>query len=76
MSGSGRHGVLPPGRARRWWVLALALIITVCCGVAYLLGWRQGLRGHELLQFFTVYLALPMAVALLLLFAYLRHPKA
>jgi len=43
-------------------------------GIAHLIQWQHGLRGHELLQFFTIYLAVPLALGMLLLFAYLRQP--
>lgn len=67
-------GLLPAGRAGRWWMLLLAVLLVVGVGLAHLIQWQRGLRGHELLQFFTVYLALPLAAGMLLLFAYLRQP--
>ena len=68
------RSVLPPDRARRWWVLALALLLVVGAGAVYLKQWLHGMRGHELLEFFTFFLALPLAVGMLLLFAYLKPP--
>jgi hypothetical protein len=50
------------------------VVLVIGAGVAHLIQWRNGLRGHELLEFFTIYLALPMAAGILLLFAYLRNP--
>ena len=69
-----RGGVLPSGRAGRWWQLLLAVLIVGGVGVAYIIKYQAGLRGHELLQFFTVFLAVPLAVGLLVLFAYLKNP--
>jgi len=69
-----RRSVLPPSRARRWWVLALALLLVAGAGGVHLWQWLDGLRGHELLEFFTFYLALPLAAGMLLLFAYLKPP--
>jgi hypothetical protein len=71
---SNEPGLLPAGRAGRWWVLLLAVLLAVGVGIAHLIQWQRGLRGHELLQFFTIYLAVPLAAAMLLLFAYLRQP--
>lgn len=69
-----QQGLLPAGRAGRWWVLLLAVLLVAGVGIAHLIQWRHGLRGHELLQFFTIYLAVPLAAGMLLLFAYLRLP--
>ena len=76
MSGAGKPPMLPPGRARRWWALVTALILSGGCGVLYVLQWTAGLRGHVLLEFFTFYLALPLAAAVLLLFIYFYDPAA
>lgn len=67
-------GILPAGRRKRWWLLLLAMLVVCAVGVVYLLKWNAGLRGFELLQFFTFYLAVPLASGLLLMFAYLRTP--
>jgi len=71
---SNKPGLLPAGRAGRWWLLLLAVLLVVGVGIAHLIQWQHGLRGHELLQFFTIYLAVPLALGMLLLFAYLRQP--
>jgi hypothetical protein len=68
-------GLLSPDRTRRWWMLALALVLTVGVALAYYLRSRGSASGQELLEFFTVWLAVPLGVGLLLLFAYLRPPK-
>lgn len=67
-------GILPAGRRNRWWLLLLAVLAVGAVGIVYLLKWNAGLRGFELLQFFTFYLALPLAIGLLLMFSYLRTP--
>jgi len=67
-------GILPSGRAGRWWQLLLAVLIVAAVGVGYIWKFNTGARGHELLQFFTIYLAVPLAIGLLTLFAYLKNP--
>lgn len=66
------RSALSPQRSRRWWVLALALLLVVGAGVLHLRQWLAGVRGHELLEYFTIWLALPLAAGMLLLFAYLK----
>jgi len=73
MDNDRKPGLLSAGHARRWWLLALALLLVIGAGVMHLVQWHQGLRGHELLEYFTLYLALPLAVGILLMFAYLRR---
>jgi len=65
-----------PDRKHRLWQLVAAVLIVLAVGVAYMLKWQNGLQGIELLQFFTFYLAVPLAVGLLLLFAYLRPVRS
>jgi len=69
-------GLTSPDRKQRLWQLVGAVLIVLAVGVAYLLKWQNGLRSVELLQFFTIYLSVPLAVGLLLLFAYLRPVRS
>ena len=62
----------PAARERRRpaWLLLSAALIALAAGGAYLWRWQQGARGVDLLGFTSVWVALPLALALVLLFAY------
>lgn len=68
--------LLSSGRAHRWWLLMLATLLVLGVGLAYFIAWRRGLVGLELLGFFSLYLAMPLTIGLLLLFAYLKVPRS
>jgi len=75
MDNSGRpRAVLHTPRAKRWWLLVLALLLVVGSGAIYLWKWLAGIRGAELLGFTSLYVAAPLAIGLLLLFAYFKQP--
>lgn len=62
------------GRGRPGWLLLIAAVLALAAGGAYLWQWRQGLRGVDLLGFTSVWVALPLALALILMFAYFSRP--
>lgn len=63
------------GRGGKVWLLVLAALIAVAAGAAYLWKWQQGLRGPDLLGFTSLWVALPLALALILMFSYFNKPK-
>jgi hypothetical protein len=67
--------LLDPSRARRWPWLALALLCIVPAGAAYFWHYFHGLRGPDLVGFAAEWVAAPLAVGLLLLFAYLSPER-
>jgi hypothetical protein len=67
--------LLDPRRARRWPMLALALLCIVPAGVAYIWQFAHGLRGADLVGFAAQWVAIPLGMGLLLLFGYLQVPK-
>jgi hypothetical protein len=67
--------LLDPKRARRWPWLILAVLFIVPAGTAYFVHYFQGLRGPDLVDFATQWVAAPLAVGLLLLFAYLNPAR-
>ncbi|HES58639.1 MAG TPA: hypothetical protein ENO21_04335 [Firmicutes bacterium] len=64
------------GRGRPVWLLVVAAVLAVAAGAAYLWKWQQGLRGVDLLGFTSLWVALPLALALILMFFYFSKPKA
>jgi len=66
--------VKPPVR-RRDWLAVLALLLAVASGGAYFWEHSRGVTGSELLQFTSLYVACPLALSVILLFAWLQYPK-
>ena len=66
--------LLDPGRARRWPLLVLALLVIIPAAVAYFWQYAHDVRGPALVGFAAEWVAIPLAVGLLLLFAYLNKP--
>lgn len=69
---SQRRQVKPPSPVWRNFALAMATLLAIAVGAAYLWQWLHGLRGEDLLRFASIYLCIPMGVSLLLLFAALQ----
>lgn len=67
----------PAPRRFAWHGAALltAALLAVASGAAYLWQWQLGLRGVDLLRFVSLYLCLPLAASLLLLFAALQQRR-
>jgi hypothetical protein len=61
-----------PRKKRQPWLLVLAVILALAGGGVYLSQWLGGVRGFELIEFTSLYVALPLALSVVLLFAYLR----
>ena len=64
-----------PRKKRQSWLLVLAVILALAGGGIYLAQWLNGVRGYELIEFTSLYVALPLALSVILLFAYLRNPS-
>jgi hypothetical protein len=60
---------------RRDWLAVLALLLAVAGGVAYFWKFGQGARGEELLRFTSLFVACPLSLAVIFLFAWLKYPK-
>jgi TRAP-type C4-dicarboxylate transport system permease small subunit len=61
-------------RARPTWLLVASAVIAVAAGGAYLWKWQQGLRGTDLLGFTALWVAVPLALSLILMFFYFNKP--
>jgi len=70
-----RHDVYDQKPRRRDWVAVLALLLAVAGGAAYFWKFGQGARGEELLRFTSLYVACPLSLAVIFLFAWLKYPK-
>ncbi|MCB1220629.1 MAG: hypothetical protein H7A35_03570 [Planctomycetales bacterium] len=66
--------LLDPQRQKRWWLLLLATAVMLWCGVMFLFEFRRGTAGLDLMEFTAMKLALPMGIALVMLFFYLNKP--
>lgn len=71
---AGRAARRPSGRCRGW-LLALAALLALTAGGLYFWQWQRGLRGVDLLGFTSLYVCLPLALSLLLLFAALQRKE-
>jgi hypothetical protein len=63
-----------PQPRRRAWVLLLATLLAVGAGALYFWKFSQGLRGAELLHFTSLYITCPLALAVIMIFAYYKYP--
>ncbi|MEZ5337599.1 MAG: hypothetical protein R3F46_04985 [bacterium] len=66
--------LLDPARQRKWWLLLLATALILYTGIRFLLEYRRGTAGLDLMEFTAMQLALPMVLGLVLLFFYLNKP--
>jgi len=60
---------------RRDWLAVLALLLAGAGGAAYFWQFNQGTRGEELLRFTSLYVACPLSLAVIFLFAWFKYPK-
>ncbi len=60
------------GASKPVWLLLVATMLAVGAGGAYFWKYFGGLRGEGLLEFATLYVALPLGLSLILLFQYLK----
>ena len=60
------------GTSKPGWLLLVATVLAVGAGGAYFWKYFSGLRGADLLEFATFYVAVPLGVSLILLFQYLK----
>ena len=60
------------GLQKPTWMLVVATVLAVGSGGAYFWNFFHGLRGEELLEFTTIFVAVPLGLSLILLFKYLK----
>lgn len=70
----GKQSAPKPAGGKPAWLLFVAALIAVAAGAAYLTAWMRGLRETELLGFTAIWVAIPLAVSLILMFSYLNRP--
>ncbi len=63
------------GPRRRDWVAVLAILLALAGGAVYFWKYSQGVATPELLRFTSLYVACPLAISVILLFAWFRYPK-
>jgi hypothetical protein len=64
----------PPAPVKRGkpWLLAVGLLLALVAGGAYIWKYSQHPPGDQLLEFTALYVACPLGLSVLALFAYLR----
>jgi hypothetical protein len=60
---------------RRDWLAVLAIMLALAGGGAYFWKYSQQVPAPELLQFTALWVACPLAISVVLLFAWLKYPR-
>jgi hypothetical protein len=60
---------------RRDWLAVLAILLALGGGAAYFWKYGLGIRGEELLHFTSLYVACPLSLAVIFLFAWLKYTR-
>ena len=57
------------------WLLVVAALIALAAGGTYLWKWQLGVRGADLLGFTSLWVALPLALSLILMFSHFNKQR-